>query len=505
MLMEHASKWYPFSPNPPNIVLLEAVVTLAATSCSPDEANWLNILTSSREHPWLLLNIRNPNLASTFFEATPSDYHKQLTSLLFLVVYSLIRRLSYPLAVQYFTIITVKGDLPLYASALAAVAPVMMDDELSAIGRILVAPRTQELTQICRGLGPFSYGRIAGLEEMFNNYDERLGASENPDPNILAVLLMLSKYLDIEELHDLSLQLKNPSLRLTARVVARLDIPDGFGVPMDLFDDHRIHNMIAALSLLRYIQVKVTHYTESFLLASFLRSRELAISSVALEYYMKTTISHSDPSAPSCHLSTAVSAVFNCMLPDRQLWMGWAMVDIFMDGFERMSVEWRRTFAEGFFTLSRRPVLRLGDMDSSTPESELMYILTWEYFHGKEQEPGLTDSDFSGLDWMAMAWSLHLSQPSGRKADSLTEGEVKSPIVDEEFVLGALCKLLDAAPYYQVIPTITKLREFVQWFDDIGISEHRRMISTHVERTVRKHSEFQTLHKFRKFHCILYT
>ena len=508
MLMSQASKWYLL--NPPDIILLEAVVTLAATSCSPDEANWLNILTSSRERPWLLLNIRNPNLASTFFEGTPSDYHKQLISLLFLVVYGLICRRSYPLAAQYLTTITVKGDLPLYASALAAVAPVIMDDELSAIGRMLVAPHTQDLTQTFRDLESFGYDRTVGLEEMFNNYDEQLGAGENPDPNILAILLVLSNHLDIKELQGLNLELKNPSLQLTARVVARLDIPDGSGVPLDLFDDHRVHNMIAALSLLRYKQGKVTHYTESFLLASFLRSREPAIFSVALEYYMKTTIPHPDPSAPSYYLSTSVSAVFNCTLPDRQLWAGWEMLDIFVDGFERLSVEWRRTFAEGFFTLLRRPLLRLrGDMESSTPESELKEIVTWEYFHGKEPEPELTDSDFSGLDWMAMAWSLHLSQQSGRKTDSSIQRKVKwqgssGPTVDGTFVLRALCKLLDAAPYYQIIPIMTKLREFVQWLDEIEISEYRRMISAHVERAVRKHEEFQMLNKFHKFHCILY-
>ena len=149
-------------------------------------------------------------------------------------------------------------------------------------------------------------------------------------------------------------------------------------------------------------------------------------------------------------------------------------------------------------------------MESSTPESELEEILTWGYFNGKEPEPELTDSEFSGLDWMAMAWSLHLSQQPGSQTGISTEGEaglqdMSGPTVDEEFVLRALCKLLEAAPYHQIIPIITKLREFVQWFDDIGISEYRRMISTHVERAVRKHEEFQMLHKFHKFHCILYT
>ena len=94
-----------------DIELLEAVVTLAALSCSPEYANRLQILTRSREHPWLFLNIRNPALFANWFDDIPSDYHQQLVSLLFLVVYSFIVRRSYPLAVQYFTVITAKGDL----------------------------------------------------------------------------------------------------------------------------------------------------------------------------------------------------------------------------------------------------------------------------------------------------------------------------------------------------------------------------------------------------------
>ncbi len=508
MLMNHASKWHYF--NPPDIILLEAVVTLAATSCSPDEANWRKILTSSHEHPWLLLNVRNPNLTSTLFEGTPSAYHKQLTSLLFLVIYALIYRRSYPLAVQYFIIITAKGDLPLYSSALSAIAPVMMNAGLSAIGRMLVGPQTRELTQIFRGFG--LYDERTALREMFNNYDEQLGASENPDANIVAIPLMLSKDLHsgtTQGRQGLNLKLKNPLLRLMASVVARHDIPDGSGVPMELFYDHRVHNMIAAMSLLRYTGGKVTQYPEYHHLASFLPSQELAISSVALEYYMKTAISYSDPSVPSRYLSTTVSAVFNFRLPNRQLWMGWAMLDIFVGGLEQLPFEWRRTFAEGFFTLSRRPLLTLrGDMESSTPESGLKEILTWEYFHGKEPEPELTDSVFSGLDWMAMAWSLHLSQQSGRKTDSSPQGEIKSQnlsglTVDEKFVLGALCMLLDAVPYYQIIPITPKLLEFVQWFDDIELFEYRLMISTHVERAIREHEDPQMLHKFHKFHCRL--
>ena len=123
ILMGHATKWHYGSP--PDIVLLEAVVTLAAISSTSDRANQLHILSSSRDHPWLLLNIRNPNLISTLYEGTSPNDHKQLTSLLFLVVYALMYRESDALAAQYFTIITAKGDLPLYASALTAIAPSM--------------------------------------------------------------------------------------------------------------------------------------------------------------------------------------------------------------------------------------------------------------------------------------------------------------------------------------------------------------------------------------------
>ena len=123
ILSDHAANWDHFRY--PATELLEAVVTLAAMSCSPRSAHRLHILTSSREHPWLLQNLRTPALFANWFEDTPSDYHKQLVSLLFLVIYALMCRESYPLAAQYLTVITAKGDFPLYTSALTAVAPDM--------------------------------------------------------------------------------------------------------------------------------------------------------------------------------------------------------------------------------------------------------------------------------------------------------------------------------------------------------------------------------------------
>ena len=495
---------------------LEAVVTLAAVSCSPEYANRQHILTSSREYPWLLRNLRNPTLFANWFDDIPSDYHQQFTSLLFLVICALQHQESYPLAVQYLTVITSKGTLPLYTSALTAIAPYMRDYSLSAIIRMLVAPQTQDLIPIIMRYDKSYRRRIfrekllenyLKLEELLENYDLQLGASETPDPNVLAIVFMLSKYVPSD---TMNLELKNPWLRLAARVVAGQDIPDGLGLLMGSFHDHRVQNMIAALSLRRYTDETVSQYTEFVLLGSFLESRELSISSVALEYYMKTAISYPGPPVPSYYLSAAVSATFNFILPDHLLWMGWELLATFLDVFEALSVEWRRSFAEGFFTLSRRPLLRpRADTGFMTREGEVEQILTWEYFHEEEQEPEWTDSKFSGLDWMAMAWSLHLSQQSRRKEKGLGQGKFKlltlgGPTVNEEFVLQALCKLLDIAPPYQLIPIIPKLCEFVQWFDDTDLPEYRGMISARMREAIRRHEEYQKVHCFHKFHCAWY-
>ena len=511
ILLDPAPEWDRTTPDDP---LLEPVVTLAAMSCCPDRGNRSNILTSSREYPWLLLNMRNPALFANWFEHAPPDCHKSLISLLFLVVYALIRRRSYPLAVQYLIIITANGDLPLHTSALTAVAPVMGYYGLTAIGRMLVA-QTQEVTSI---LGDhIFYGgsevHWQAQDELLENYIHRLGANENPDPNFIAMLLIRSTYMrgySELPLQNPILHLKNPWLRLVTRVAAHFDTHDGSDLPIELRFDHRVHNMIAAVSLLRYREGNLTHSTHPLLLASFLQSQELVISSVALEYYLETVITCSDPSAPSCHLPNAVRAVFDPMLPDDQLELGWQILETFVNEFDDLPWEWRRLFAEGFFTLSRRPLPRSQkDTGMNSFKSELHNILTWEYFHKDEQDSELTDSEFSGLDWMAIAWSLHLSQ----RTRGITEGsgqedarwqDTSVTAVNEEFVLKALCRLLDAAPYNQIIPTLPKLGEFIQWFDDADHSEYRQMISTRVKEIVRMHEESQVLHRFNELQCMWY-
>jgi hypothetical protein len=290
----------------PDIVLLDAVITLAAMSCSPESTNRLHILTSSRDHPWLLRNIQSPAPFANWFENTPPAYRKQLISMLFLVINALICRDSYALAVQYLTVITAKGDFPLYTSALTAIAPAIGDLRLSTISRMLMVPQTQVL--ISTILSPFRSGNRVFQEELLKNYDLQLGASENLDPNVLAIVFILAKHLAlnaIEGLKDLNLELKNPWLRLAARVVTRLDIPDGSGLPIRLFYDHRVHNMIAALSLLRYTQGTVTQYSEFLLLESFIEFRELSIYSTVLGYHMQTATFYPVPPPPSYCLSAA--------------------------------------------------------------------------------------------------------------------------------------------------------------------------------------------------------
>ena len=170
---------------------------------------------------------------------------------------------------------------------------------------MLVAPRTHSLTSIITD--SIWSGDVVFQEEFLKDYDDRLGACENPDPNIFAILLLLSKQLPfsvVNQLHDLNLQLKNPWLKLAARVIARLDIPDGSVMNMGSFHDHRVHNMIAALSLRRYAEAQRIQYPESLLLASFLESRELAVSSLALGYYVQTILSYL---TLRCHLISSLA------------------------------------------------------------------------------------------------------------------------------------------------------------------------------------------------------
>jgi hypothetical protein len=236
---------------PPNAVLLEAVVALSAISISPSITYRLNILTNSRQHPWLLQTLRNLDLISKMLDDTPARRQRQTVSLLFLVTYALTQRDSGQLAAQYLAIITAKSDFPLHTSALTAIAPALGVDGLCTIGRSLVAPRVPDSISLSTDswvLSKFHY------PEIFENYDRQLGSRHTPDHNFLAILLMLSEHLYGWAVFGPKPDLKNPWLRLAAQ----LDVPDGSDTVIGSFQYHRVHNMIAALSLLRYTDGTVT-------------------------------------------------------------------------------------------------------------------------------------------------------------------------------------------------------------------------------------------------------
>jgi len=106
----------------PDIVLLEAVVAFVAISCSSDETYQRNTLNNSHQYPWLQLNLRNPELIRNMIGDAPDGCHKQLTSLLFLILYGLMWQRRAHLAAQYFAIITAKGDFCLHTSVLTTIA-----------------------------------------------------------------------------------------------------------------------------------------------------------------------------------------------------------------------------------------------------------------------------------------------------------------------------------------------------------------------------------------------
>ena len=210
-------------------------------------------MLQNRQHPWLLLNLRNPDVITKLLEDTPYWCNKQLISLLFLVTCALMWRGSNLLAAQYFAIITADGDFPLYTSSLTTIAPAVGPVGLCAIGMLLVEPPAPISKPI-----PFSHSVLyRAMYEMFTNYDRQLGGRQNPDHSFVAILLMLSKQLPEWARHNPPLNLINPWLRLAAQ----FDVPDWSYTAMGSLQNHRVHTMIAALSLLRYIDGTVAHYT----------------------------------------------------------------------------------------------------------------------------------------------------------------------------------------------------------------------------------------------------
>ena len=486
VLLHQAPKWNQMTP--PSIMLIEAVVTLVAVSCSSNETYQMKTLTNSHQYPWLLLNLRNIDLIRRMRDEIASRWREEVISILFLVIYALTLVGSERLAEQYLAIITAKADFASCASALSKIAPALGDDGFRAIGELLLSPQTQFSTtkagvSMSNNTSATPQVRQTHLD-LFNNYDLHLGTSEFPDPKIAAILLLLSKNLGTTvrlDILNLKLVLRDPWLQIAANKILRHRISDEPTMDMPLFHDHRVCNMLGAFSLLHGSSI-----TGTLTQPVFLGSSEPTICCAALRHFVA--------SMPSHDLSGAVHVVFNPKLPNHHLSKGWDILNLFMGQFDQLSPGQRQAFATAFFTLSRRPLPRgTRKNNTSSNKQNLLEILTWDYFCKEEPEPELTDAEFSGLDWMVAAWLLHLSQQPNFKQDW----------VNDNFVLNVLCNLLYSAPYYSIIPIVPKLREFVGGFDDPQVSEHQSWISASIGEFYRQ--ECKVLFKFQKFNCVWYT
>ena len=64
--------------------------------------------------------------------------------------------------------------------------------------------------------------------------------------------------------------------------------------------------------------------------------------------------------------------------------------------------------------------------------------------------------------------------------------------------------LLDAAPYYSILPIIPKLREFVEWFDDAKLLDYQHMVSARIASIEGARQECRRCYKFQKVNCMWY-
>ena len=354
ILLHQAPKWNQITL--PDIMLIEAMITFAAISCSSNEIYQLKTFTNSHQHSWLLLNLRDPDLVTRTMDEIDDDRHEELISLLFLVIYALTLRGSKGLAELYLDIITARADFAFCASALSTIAPALGDDGFRAIRELLLAPQTQFLspTAMSNNVSDFPQVRHSH-QDLLNNYDLHLGASGSPDPKIAAILLLLFKGGNIREIgHDIALI--NPWLWCVANMLAFSGyIPHSHSMEIRSFRDCRVHNMFGALSLLQHasgLNIYDIPYPVCFL-ASFLEASNPAISCPVLYHYMEFV--HYNTSPPSCYFSGALHIVFNPILPSHHLPRGWGILYRFLHKFDyyNAQAQQRQIFAEAFFGLSR--------------------------------------------------------------------------------------------------------------------------------------------------------
>ena len=498
ILSHRVQKWY--WKKTIDFLLLNAVVSFSSICCSSNEAYQIKTLKNWHQYPWLFVNLRNTDLIRRIIEEADDSSRKELISLFLLVTYGLIQLDSRPLAELYLGVITATGDFALWASALAVSAPCLhlpwpYESGLLAIIELLVVARTQFLASRA---GTYTPEDMSDFPQQFTKYGRLLEASETSDPNIAAILLLLSKGMPVREFLLFVQTLRS--------VATSHDSPDGNSMDIRTCRDHRVHNMFGALSLLLcpYGATIYELHGQFPFLSSFLEASDPAISCPVLHHYMEMFGTVITP--PPRRISDALRIVFNPILPGHHIPRGWIILNKFLHIFNDYPAQWRQIFAEAFFSQSRRALLK-ESREKGAPGSiqEVSNILTWQYFCEEEPEHKLSDGEFNGLDWMAMAWSLHLSQRFDTKV-TVAAQEKKHPPSDEEhwlneqFVLQVLCRLLEAAQYHSIIPVIPRLREFLGWFDESEHFSYKSEISVKIEEAVRD-QEWKMLYNFEKLHC----
>ena len=316
VLLHQVPNWN--QTTPPSVMLLEAVVTLVAISCSSNETYQMKTLTNSHQYPWLLLNLRNLDLIRRMRDGVYYRYHEELISILLLVVYALTLVGSETLAEQYLAIITAKTDFASCASALTTIAPALGDNGFQAIGEMLLSPQIQFSTPLASG-------------PILNNISDPPHPGHSLDPKIAAVLLLLSKDLSFNakpDLFDRGLELRDPMyLRFAAKEIARLGPFDGPCTDVWSFHEHRVRNMLAAFFLLQCLS-KDGNYCRpcgNDILLLLLESREAIICCAALYHSINF-----QPSPPSHDFSGVIYVVFNPKLPNCLLSKGWDALDLFV-------------------------------------------------------------------------------------------------------------------------------------------------------------------------------
>ena len=98
-----------------------------------------------------------------------------------------------------------------------------------------------------------------------------------------------------------------------------------------------------------------------------------------------------------------------------------------------------------------------------------------------------------------MAWSLHLSGMVSGQMAAQPLG-LREPPENEEFVLEVLCRLLDAAPYYSILPITPKLHEFIGWFDATRFLDYQGRVIASIEGAKQEYERCKT---FKKFQCVV--